>query len=60
MYYRPSAFGGDKAKAIKYYVKAVKSFEKQGLVVNNWMYINTMTALGQAYEATDQNYAMKK
>ncbi len=54
MYYRPSIFGGDKAKAIQYYVKAIKSFEKQGLVVNNWMYINTMTALGQAYEATDQ------
>ncbi|MHA7060236.1 tetratricopeptide repeat protein [Aquimarina sp. M1] len=54
MYYRPSAFGGDKGEAIKYYEKAVKSFEKQGLVVNNWMYINTMTALGQAYEATDQ------
>jgi tetratricopeptide (TPR) repeat protein len=54
MYYRPSAFGGDKAEAIDYYIKAVESFEKQGLVVNNWMYINTMTALGQAYEATDQ------
>ncbi len=54
MYYRPSVFGGDKTEAITYYVKAVKSFEKQGLVVNNWMYINTMTALGQAYEATDQ------
>jgi len=54
MYYRPSAFGGDKNEAIEYYVKAVESFEKQGLVVNNWMYINTMTALGQAYEATDQ------
>ena len=54
MYYRPSVFGGDKAEAISYYIKAVSSFEKQGLVVNNWMYINTMTALGQAYEATDQ------
>ncbi|WP_299438345.1 M48 family metallopeptidase [uncultured Aquimarina sp.] len=54
MYYRPSAFGGDKAEAIKYYEKAVRSFEKQGLVVSNWMYINTMTALGQAYEATNQ------
>lgn len=54
MYYRPSVFGGDKAEAIKYYIKAVKNFEKQGLVVNNWLYINTMTALGQAYEATDQ------
>ena len=54
MYYRPSIFGGDKAAAIKYYIRAVESFEKQGLVVNNWMYINTMTALGQAYEATGQ------
>lgn len=54
MYYRPSVFGGDKTEAIEYYVKAVESFENQGLVVNNWMYINTMTALGQAYEATDQ------
>ena len=54
MYYRPSVFGGDKNEAIEYYEKAVKSFENQDLVVNNWMYINTMTALGQAYEATDQ------
>lgn len=54
MYYRPAVFGGDKKEAIEYYVKAVKNFEEQGLVVNNWMYINTMTALGQAYEATDQ------
>jgi len=54
MYYRPAVFGGDKTEAIEYYVNAVKSFERQELVVNNWMYINTMTALGQAYEATDQ------
>lgn len=54
MYYRPAVFGGDKAEAIEYYIKATKGFEKQGLVVNNWMYINTMTALGQAYEATGQ------
>lgn len=54
MYYCPPAFGGDKNEAIEYYMRAVKSFEKQKLDVNNWMYINTMTALGQAYEATDQ------
>jgi len=54
MFYRPLMFGGDKNEAVKYYLRAVKSFEKQNLVVNNWMYINTMTALGQAYEATDQ------
>ena len=54
LYYRPSIFGGDKKEAIEYYKKAVENFEVQGLVVNNWMYINTMTLLGQAYEATDQ------
>jgi len=59
MYYRPSAFGGDKTEAIDYYEMAIEGFEKQGLVVNNWMYINTMTALGQAYEATDQIQSAK-
>ena len=54
LFYCPPVFGGDKNEAIEYYLKAVKIFEEQGLVVNNWMYINTMTALGQAYEATDQ------
>ena len=54
MYYRPAVFGGDKTEAIQYYIRAVEGFERQQLVVNNWMYINTMTALGQAYEATDQ------
>lgn len=54
LYYCPAIFGGDKEEAIAYYEKAVKGFEKKGLVVNNWMYINTMTVLGQAYEATDQ------
>jgi len=54
MYYRPAVFGGDKEDAITYYEKAVENFEEKGLVVNNWMYINTMTALGQAYETTGQ------
>ena len=54
MYYRPAMFGGDKNEAIEYYIRAIENFEEQGLVVHNWMYINTMTALGQAYEATDQ------
>lgn len=54
MYYRPSIFGGDKKEAIMYYERAVKGFEEKGLVIKNWMYINTMTLLGQAYEATDQ------
>lgn len=54
LYYCPSMFGGDKEGAIAYYEKAVRLFEEKGEVVNNWMYINTMTVLGQAYEATGQ------
>lgn len=54
LYYCPSMFGGDKLGAIGYYEKAVRLFEKKGEVVDNWMYINTMTVLGQAYEATNQ------
>ena len=54
LFYCPVAFGGDKKGAIKYYTKALASIEKQNLVVNNWIYINTMTALAQAYEAINQ------
>lgn len=54
MFYCPSAFGGDKHEAIEYYKRAANSFEKQGLTINNWLYLNTLTALGMAYEATDQ------
>jgi tetratricopeptide (TPR) repeat protein len=54
MYYCPTAFGGDKAEAIIHYKNAAHFMEKEQLVENNWMYLNVMTALGQAYEATDQ------
>ena len=53
MYYCPTTFGGDKKVAIKHYKKAGQLMEKRGLVKNNWMYLNVMTSLGMAYEATD-------
>jgi tetratricopeptide (TPR) repeat protein len=53
-YYCPSTFGGDKMEAISYYQKAIKCMEKKQLTKNNWLYLNTMTLLGLAYEATNQ------
>lgn len=54
LYYSPSAFGGDKNRAIVYYKIAIKNMEQNQLTKNNWMYLNVMTALGLAYEATEQ------
>jgi tetratricopeptide (TPR) repeat protein len=54
MFYSPSAFGGDKKQAIFHYRDAVKYMEQLDLIENNWMYLNTMTAMGLAYEATKQ------
>jgi tetratricopeptide (TPR) repeat protein len=54
MYYCPKTFGGDKNLAINHYKLAAKYMEEKQLTINNWMYLNVMTALGQAYEATEQ------
>jgi tetratricopeptide (TPR) repeat protein len=54
LYYSPSAFGGDKELSIVYYKKATKRMEDLHLDNKNWMYLNVMTSLGLAYEATDQ------
>jgi tetratricopeptide (TPR) repeat protein len=54
LYYCPSTFGGDKKKAIYYYKRAIICMEKKQLTTNNWLYLNTMTSLGMAYEATYQ------
>lgn len=53
-YYSPTAFGGDKNEAIIYYKKAIRYIEIEQLTNNNWMYLNIMTVLGLAYEATGQ------
>ncbi|MGB0391080.1 MAG: tetratricopeptide repeat protein [Salibacteraceae bacterium] len=53
-FYSPPVFGGDKELSIKYYKKAALEMEINDLVVNNWLYLNVMTTLGMAYEATDQ------
>lgn len=59
LYYCPPTFGGSKEEAIQYYRKAARRMEKLNLVEDNWMYLNVMTALGMAYEATDQIHNAK-
>lgn len=53
-FYSPAAFGGDKSLSIEYYKKAARQMELNNHVEKNWMYLNVMTALGMAYEATEQ------
>ncbi|MFT5185542.1 MAG: tetratricopeptide (TPR) repeat protein, partial [Flavobacteriales bacterium] len=53
-FYSPPAFGGDKSSSIAYYQTAARQMEVNNLVEKNWMYLNVMTALGMAYEATGQ------
>lgn len=49
-FYTPSAFGGDVKEAIVALAKSVKLFEsKPEELKNNWLYLDTIVLLGQAY-----------
>lgn len=51
LYYSPSAFGGDKVEAKKYYTNAISIFERNPeLTVDNWLYINLLTKVAQINE----------
>ncbi|MFQ3215177.1 MAG: tetratricopeptide (TPR) repeat protein [Marivirga sp.] len=49
LYYTPEMFGGDKLVAEKAYEKSTHFFEKNGETKNNWMYLNALAGLRQAY-----------
>jgi len=52
-YYRPKVFGGSKKRAVPSYEKAVKLFESSPeRSYGNWVYMNCLAALGNAYENT--------
>lgn len=49
-FYTPAAFGGDVAEAVKAFEKSIVFFEsKYDNLKSNWLYIDTMALLGQAY-----------
>ncbi|WP_165021960.1 tetratricopeptide repeat protein [Dysgonomonas sp. ZJ279] len=51
LYYSPSAFGGDKAKAKEYYKKAVSLFENNPtLLKQNWLYLSLLTKIAEIQE----------
>jgi tetratricopeptide (TPR) repeat protein len=53
--FTPAMFGGDVAEGIKAYEKAIALFEKQPEnLKNNWLYIDTLVFLGQAYSSESQ------
>lgn len=52
-YYRPKIFGGSKKRAVPSYEKAIELFESsEGRTHENWVYMNCLAALGNAYENT--------
>jgi len=52
-FYAPSTFGGDKAEAIRCYLRALQLYRQQNpRTANDWNYLSLLVAIGQAYEAT--------
>lgn len=50
-YYTPSSFGGDLQEAIKGWEKTIQlSQANAGALKDNWLYLNAIVFLGQAYE----------
>ena len=50
-YYTPSSFGGDLQEAIKGMEKTIQlSQANAGTLKDNWLYLNAIVFLGQAYE----------
>jgi len=53
-FYTPAAFGGDLEEAVKAFEKSIALFEsKPDQLKSNWLYIDTLALLGQAYAKTD-------
>ena len=54
-FYTPKILGGDKTEAIRYYKKAVDLLEISKLKTDhNWIYMNTVLLLANAYKETGQ------
>ncbi|HMJ68867.1 MAG TPA: tetratricopeptide repeat protein [Cyclobacteriaceae bacterium] len=54
--FTPSMFGGDMNEAIKAFEKSIALFEKQPEALkNNWLYVDTLVFLGQAYSSGGQS-----
>jgi len=52
LYYAPRIFGGDKAKALEYFLKGAAVMEKNKETHESWVYLNLLSIIASAYEAT--------
>lgn len=60
LFYMPKAFGGSKTGAIEAYKKAILYMENEpAYLIHNWVYLNVLMVLAQAYEKTE-NMEMAK
>lgn len=50
LYYMPGMFGGSRSKAIEHYNKAKQLMQEQGVHQNNWLYMNLLLTLADAYK----------
>jgi hypothetical protein len=59
-YYMPAVFGGSKAKALYYYLKAKQLMEQNpnGLI-NDWNYLGLLTTIAKAYAETGSLFMAK-
>ncbi len=53
LFYAPRIFGGDKQKALGYFLNGVAVMEKKKETNENWVYLNLLTMLASAYEKND-------
>lgn len=53
-FFTPEMFGGDLAEAIKAYEKAIGLYESTSTTKKNWMYIDALAFLGQAYSKNNE------
>lgn len=59
LYYMPSTFGGSRKEAIEHYLKAKNLMVSKGVHQNNWLYMNLLLTLADAYKK-DQNWLKVK
>ena len=59
LYYKPALFGGDKKQALKLYLQAAISMEKNREQHQNWLYLNTLASIAKTYEKLDQDLLAK-
>lgn len=59
LYYMPAMFGGSRSEAIKHYNTAKKLMVAQGANKNNWLYMNLLLTLADAYKKNNDWLSVK-